>query len=384
MKNERLIDALEKVDEDLIAEAAPGNKPPKKNAKTTAWVKWGAMAACALVVVGIGVPFILSGDRNLSGGGDHEETQLEGNIGDITSDGKVQNEAGEGETNLDTMANMTEVKIKIDEIFPDGFRGTIEVGTDVFKEGEQITVVAQDNVTVVQKDGSIFDYDELEPNIKESDLAVGNSVWVGFQTFDYVVGNGKYNQIFAYHMEAGEVRDGNGVNYGEGEPSGLAKGITINNITEPLDVMLPRLSEDNRTTMTSEELYDYYGVNISSALELIGNFEDREGGHPKGLYSYADGSCFDMNQFVFYEPERDYTLCVSIGRNTKCCKLISNLDANAKSSEINGIEMQIYKLEIGEDTQYYATFVYGDCDFIIWGENIDEDEFEKVLGTITK
>ena len=30
MKNERILDALEKVDEELIVEAAPGNKPPRK------------------------------------------------------------------------------------------------------------------------------------------------------------------------------------------------------------------------------------------------------------------------------------------------------------------------------------------------------------------
>ena len=112
----------------------------------------------------------------------------------------TRNEAGEGETNLVTMTHMEEIKIKIEELFPDGFRGTIEVGTDLFKAGEQITVVAQDNVTVVQQDGSIFAYDELEPNIPESDLSIGNSVWVGFQKYDYVEGNGKYNQIFAYHV----------------------------------------------------------------------------------------------------------------------------------------------------------------------------------------
>ena len=55
---------------------------------------------------------------------------------------------------------------------------------------------------MVQKDGSIFDYDDLEPNIPESDLTIGSSVWVGYQSYDYVVGNGKYNQIFAYHVEA--------------------------------------------------------------------------------------------------------------------------------------------------------------------------------------
>lgn len=54
MKNERLLDALGKMDEDLIAEAAPGKKPPKK-AKTAVWVKWGALAACLCLVVAGGI-----------------------------------------------------------------------------------------------------------------------------------------------------------------------------------------------------------------------------------------------------------------------------------------------------------------------------------------
>ena len=194
MKNERLFEALEKIDEELIDEAAPGNKPPKKKAKTATWVKWGAMAACALVIVGVGI------SHYNKYGGNPEEPMLEGNI-DTTGNMGVQDEAGEGEFDYVTLTHMVEIKVKIDEMFPDGFRGTIEVGTDLFKAGEQITIVAQDNVTVVQKDGSIFDYDELEPNIKESDLAVGNSVWVGFQKYDYTEGNGKYNQIFAYHVD---------------------------------------------------------------------------------------------------------------------------------------------------------------------------------------
>ena len=198
MKNERLLDALEKIDEELIEEAAPGNKPPKKKTKNMVWMKWGAMAACALVIIGVGAPLLFNHDGAITGG-KPEEPELEGNF-DTTSDGKVQDEAGVGETDLVTLANMQEIRVRIDEMFPDGFRGTIEVGSDDFKEGEQITIVVQDNVTVVQQDGSIFDYDELEPNIPDSDLEVGNSVWIGFQKFDYVAGNGKYNQIFAYHV----------------------------------------------------------------------------------------------------------------------------------------------------------------------------------------
>jgi len=56
MKNERILDALEMVDVELIEEAAPGNKPPK-TAKNKVWMKWGAMVACVLVIVGISIPF---------------------------------------------------------------------------------------------------------------------------------------------------------------------------------------------------------------------------------------------------------------------------------------------------------------------------------------
>ena len=58
MKQEKLLEALEKIEEELIEEAAPGNKPPKKKAKPMTWVKWGTIAACALVIVRIGVPHI--------------------------------------------------------------------------------------------------------------------------------------------------------------------------------------------------------------------------------------------------------------------------------------------------------------------------------------
>ena len=194
MKQEKLLEALEKIEEELIEEAAPGNKPPKKKAKPMTWVKWGTIAACALIIVGIGVPQINKyGEKP-------EEPNLEISKDTTTSNTGVKEEAGEGETNLVTLTHMLEVQIRIDEIFPDGFRGTIQVGTDLFQEGEQITIIVQDNVTVVQKDGSIFDYDEFEPNIKNSDLAIGSFVWVGFQKYDYVEGNGKYNQIFAYHV----------------------------------------------------------------------------------------------------------------------------------------------------------------------------------------
>lgn len=52
MKNEKILNALGKVDEKFITASSPENTKKTKNAKINAWVKWGAMAACLCLVVG--------------------------------------------------------------------------------------------------------------------------------------------------------------------------------------------------------------------------------------------------------------------------------------------------------------------------------------------
>ena len=50
MKNEKLLNVIGKIDDDLISGAVSNTKTKKK----TAWLKWGAMAAClCLVAVGV-------------------------------------------------------------------------------------------------------------------------------------------------------------------------------------------------------------------------------------------------------------------------------------------------------------------------------------------
>ena len=54
MKNEKLLHALDKVDERFITASSPENTKKTKNTKVNAWVKWGAMAAClCLVITGV-------------------------------------------------------------------------------------------------------------------------------------------------------------------------------------------------------------------------------------------------------------------------------------------------------------------------------------------
>lgn len=52
MKNEKLLNAFEKVDEKFITASAPENTKKAKKAKTDVWLKWGALAACLCLVVG--------------------------------------------------------------------------------------------------------------------------------------------------------------------------------------------------------------------------------------------------------------------------------------------------------------------------------------------
>ena len=119
-----------------------------------------------------------------------------------TENAITSNEAGGG--SYVTAAHMIEIQVQVDVINSWGFIGTVETGavtdTCTFSEGEQLSIVCEDNVTIVQKDGSIFDFDELEPNVDESDLEIGDSVWIGFQIYDYAEGNGMYNQVLAYHV----------------------------------------------------------------------------------------------------------------------------------------------------------------------------------------
>ena len=77
MKNEKILNALEKVDEKFITASSPENTKKTKNAKKTVWLKWGAMAAC-VVVVAIGIPKLsnMSDNNSATAGGEEEGAPL--------------------------------------------------------------------------------------------------------------------------------------------------------------------------------------------------------------------------------------------------------------------------------------------------------------------
>ena len=68
MKEKRILNTLEKVDEKYIEDAAPAKQKYKK----TAWVRWIAVAACLCLAVGIAVPRLIDVFQNK--GGDPSQT----------------------------------------------------------------------------------------------------------------------------------------------------------------------------------------------------------------------------------------------------------------------------------------------------------------------
>ena len=203
MKN-KIIDSIGKIDDDMIesVDALRQSKKKHSNKKNT-WVKLGAMAACLCLVVAGAVTMFPKHYGTMTGDPITDLTENNSIPGAAHTENAItSNEAGGG--SYVTAAHMIEIQVQVDVINSWGFIGTVETGavtdTCTFSEGEQLSIVCEDNVTIVQKDGSIFDFDELEPNVDESDLEIGDSVWIGFQIYDYAEGNGMYNQVLAYHV----------------------------------------------------------------------------------------------------------------------------------------------------------------------------------------
>ncbi len=65
MKNEKLLDVIGQVKEEFIEEAAPkkeAEEETKKKKSFRPWLAWTALAACAVLVIGFGVPRLFTGE----------------------------------------------------------------------------------------------------------------------------------------------------------------------------------------------------------------------------------------------------------------------------------------------------------------------------------
>jgi len=146
MKNEKLLNVLEKVDEKFITASSPENTKKPKNAKVNAWVKWGAAAACLCLVVGSVV--LLRQDYNYPDveseygmGGAGSETNYGVWVGPTTV--KVEDIASAEVVSLtesDVMSNP--LAEHLPKELPDGFHyGRGSIYNTIMKDGTQYNML---------------------------------------------------------------------------------------------------------------------------------------------------------------------------------------------------------------------------------------------------
>ena len=156
-----------------------------RKAKNKAWMKRGAMVACAVVMVAVGVSQLMKNKDAVS--------KMEGTNSHITV-GKSEESQGL------IAAEHVELGIRIEKLNADGFSGRIVCGTDLFKEGKIINVVFLAHTYVVDSGWQILDYDEKSSNIDKLELAVGDVVDVFFQAGLYEEAKDGSFSVYAYRV----------------------------------------------------------------------------------------------------------------------------------------------------------------------------------------
>ena len=97
----------------------------------------------------------------------------------------------------------------------------------------------------------------------------------------------------------------------------------MNEVAELPQMLLPNLSEDALIRKSSEEMFEYYGIDLADRLTSIGTFAEQSELHPHGFY--FDGT-FDLNWFCNANGSSECRLREAIsdrftnGIAGKCCR----------------------------------------------------------------
>lgn len=155
------------------------------------------------------------------------------------------------------------------------------------------------------------------------------------------------------------------------------KIITFNELDAAPIMSLPVLSVDDCTPMNSNELYDYYGINVQSAMP--DGYGEISGTITHGLYESSD-----MNQFVF-SADDSAEIMVYISRESEIMQYIAAFYPEYfNTSTINETEVMLscYKYNTDE-AKLYASFEYNGCDLIVIADNVETSTFVAILEKLT-
>lgn len=153
--------------------------------------------------------------------------------------------------------------------------------------------------------------------------------------------------------------------------------IVMNEISELPQIFLPNLSEDTLVRKSSEEMFEYYGINFADRLSTVGTFTEQKELHPHGFY--FDGT-FDLNWFAYASEGGAQEILICVGKSTHVGKYMSSwLQSSASKSQIGGTEMYLYHSKGTSETCYYAVFELNGCEMYVESFTDDEQGFIAIL-----
>lgn len=164
------------------------------------------------------------------------------------------------------------------------------------------------------------------------------------------------------------------------ETDKIADVINVNEVSELPQMLLPNLSEETIIRKSSEEMFEYYGIDLADRLTAIGTFTEQGELYPHGFY--FDGT-FDLNWFAYASEDGTQEVLICIGKNTRAGEYLNSwYQSGASKSKIGGTEMYLCRYKDTSETCYYAVFELNGCELYVESFTADESGFVSMLKAI--
>ena len=407
MKKEHISDALNMLNDDIIEET---NKVRANAKPTRKWVKWGAVAAClCLLVCGTFLYQQHLNNPSEPGGGQGEDPggffpegvdPITFSIAVYPATESVENVASAEVVSLtESEALSNPLAEHLPKQLPDGFHyGRGSVYNTVMKDGTQYNMLRVEYITGViaepqhTEDGGVIapDLEKLgelftvcvmnyEPEIKGNIYPSVDEVTMSmFEDSGSVCVKLGDCYVIMFSETADPTATFNALNSAVVDKT--ADVINVNEVAELPQMLLPNLSEDTLIRKSSEEMFEYYGIDLADRLTAIGTFTEQGELHPHGFY--FDGT-FDLNWFAYASEDGTQEVLICIGKNTRAGEYLNSwYQSGASKSKIGGTEMYLCRYKDTSETCYYAVFELNGCELYVESFTADESGFVSMLKAI--
>lgn len=158
--------------------------------------------------------------------------------------------------------------------------------------------------------------------------------------------------------------------------------LVFNYAQVPQRSMRPFQGETNRIELTSEELFLYYGLPVSSLMESACGFREVPGQSAYALYTYAQ-STDDLNRIFYVSEDNLHTVELYISKEVAMDSRFLALQAeDTVLSYIDGNPLSLFRNRKSEPRCLFAFMQVQECDILVLSRTLEEDAFLSLLESL--